>query len=105
MAKDDDKGLAKAPAPQGLGQKQQEEAKLASTNDLLRGADNPLEEGEGVGTVRAYVNPEMGDAVELNTYDDDGNVSNTQTFKRGKVHLVTEELANSPLFIRADDKE
>jgi hypothetical protein len=100
----EDKGLAQAPAPRGLGKKQKEEVQLASTDDLLKGAD-PLEGQEGVGNVKVYTNPALGDAVELNSYDENGNVTSSQTFKRGKLHLVTEELANSDLFVRADDNE
>ncbi len=99
-----DKGVAQAPAPRGLGKKQKEEAQLAGSEELQRDA-GPLQGQEGVGTVEAYTNPRLGDAVELNYYDEDGNITSTQTFKRGKLHLVTEELANSDLFVRADNNE
>jgi hypothetical protein len=99
-----DKGVAQAPAPRGLGKRQKEEVQLASRNDFLRGAD-PLQDKEGVGDVRAYTNPALGDGVELNSYDEDGNVTSSQFFAKGKVHLVTAELADSELFVRADEKE
>jgi hypothetical protein len=102
MANEEEKkGVVGAPAPAGLGKKQKENASLAS--DLSD--DNPLESQEGVGDTEAYTNPKYGDAVEVNSYDEDGKLKSSEVFERGKKHLVSSELAESDLFLSPEEYE
>lgn len=89
MAKGDDKTVA----PQ-LGKVQQEEVKVGNAGDA--NSATSLQDKEGVGSVKVKLNSDLGfTSLEFNEVDNDGNVTKTETFDAGEVHLVSEELAKA----------
>src|SRR5215211_426297 len=91
-------------APKAMGRKQKTELKVGNTEGLS--AEKSLEEQAGVGKIKAMVNPALRGDVELNTPDEENEGQlKGEHFAAGKIHYVTEELANSDYFVRLDDEK